>query len=266
MKVRKKLIFLVSTTFCLLSCLTSSIDTSSATFVQITDPHFGTKGYLTRISNTVKEINLLEQQIDFVVITGDFLNKGEYDSKYFTEGLTELKKLKYPLHMVAGGRDIVLKSYRIYQKTLEAYKEFIGEPVYVEEYNGYRFIFAYVSTLLLLKEYNGYAPLSDINKILQLRSDIPTILFFHEPPLKHNNFDEWTNEAIDELKRLVNDFNIIGIITGHWHQDALGWINNTPVYVADSVYTPFNGVDVDSSFRIYTIDGKNISYKTLEVQ
>lgn len=253
-------------TLCLVSCLSYPDDTSSVTFVQITDPHFGTKGYLERLTKTIKMINNIPQEIDFVVLTGDILNKGEFNSEFFDIGLRELNELKYPLHVVAGGRDIVLKTDAIYKRTFKGYTESFGEPITAHEYNGYSFIFAYISTLFLLKEYKGYNPLSEIRTLLEINPKKPSILFFHEPPLEHDNFDEWTNDSLEEFKSIIKKYRVIGIITGHWHQDALGWIEGVPVHVADSIYTPFTGVNVDSSFRIYTINGNDISYKTVEVE
>ena len=43
-------------------------------FVQITDTHFGARGYLENIEKTVDRINDLPQDIAFVVHTGDIMN------------------------------------------------------------------------------------------------------------------------------------------------------------------------------------------------
>lgn len=267
MKIYKRLIYILSISFVLnfTDCVSMDTESKSIRFIQLTDTHFGTKGYLNRISRITRQINNLKLKIDFVVLTGDISNRAEYNSEDFKRGFELLTGLKYPLYFVAGGRDIIPRSERTFEKTMNEYKQIFGAPISVYQINGYRCIFLYVSSLLLLQDYYGYKPLNLLTEILETDPEYPTLLFMHEPPMEHDNFDEWTDDSLRRLQEINLKYNIIGIISGHWHQDALGWLNDTPIFVSDSVYTVFEGVDVDSNFRVYTVTDNKISYINIEI-
>lgn len=258
-------VFLTIILVLLTSCRKETPNLPDLTFVQITDSHMGKEGYQERISRVVQEINRLDKEIDFVVLTGDFLDRGEFDSDLYQTGMAELNQLEYPLHIVAGGRDIVPRSESVFKRTMKKYKDHLGNPVNFTDYKGRRCIFSYVSTLLLSTDYYGFTPLSEIEEILKTDPGIPVILFVHEPPLEHPNFDEWTEDALNRLSSLNGEYEIQAILSGHWHQDAQGWYEDIPVYVSDSVFTTFSNLDVDSNFRLYTLKGNKLSYQNFEV-
>jgi UDP-2,3-diacylglucosamine pyrophosphatase LpxH len=230
-------------------------------FIQITDTHLGDLDHYVRTSKIVKIINILPQDIKFVVHTGDIFMDKIVDDKIVEKGMSILKKIKYPLHFVPGNHDIRKNNLG---ETIKIYKGKIGKINYVVKYKGVNFIFIYTEPLRKNFNIDGYSPFLWLKKTLISLKNEPSIIFHHSPSVREFYFNKfhvtWKKEIREKWVNLVTNYNVKAVITGHFHTDEFHWLNNkVPLYVSSSVagYWKRQG-----TFRIFKYNNGKLSYRT----
>ena len=127
-------------TMATLSCRSLPIGASRSqpfTFVQLCDPQLGMGGYehdKATFRQAVLQINQL--QPDFVVLCGDLVQDANPTS--FTDFKTIQAAFKVPCHIVPGNHDVGGTPTR---KSLQTYREVIGQDYYSIEHKGSVFVF-----------------------------------------------------------------------------------------------------------------------------
>jgi 3',5'-cyclic AMP phosphodiesterase CpdA len=230
-------------------------------FVQITDTHFGARGYLEQIEKTVAEINQLPVEIGFVVHTGDIMNDNITAEDVVAQGLAALAELEVPVYFTAGNHDI---SGWLPEEETTAYTRSFGDLVHYRDYHQVRFVFAFTVPLEIGIEVQGYNPLREIEALLESPPRMPAIVLLHNPPLSDriNPADSlWRREAGERWNELLSRYNVKAVLAGHLHTDELYWQGDTPLYIAPAVYN-HGGRPQKARFRVYKYDDGKLSYWT----
>jgi 3',5'-cyclic AMP phosphodiesterase CpdA len=267
MKIRHKRrrSFIIIALTVLTSCASLGVqdagESSAFYFVQITDTHFGAGGYLEQIEKTVAAINQLPFEIGFVVHTGDIMNDNITAEDVVAQGLEALAELEAPLYFTAGNHDI---SGWLPAEEVESYTRSFGELVHFKDYRQVRFLFAFTMPLEIGIEVGGYNVLQEIETILKSAEKMPVVVLLHNPPVSHriNPTDSlWRKEAGERWNELLARYNVKAVLAGHLHTDELYWMDDTPLYIAPSVYN-HGGRPQKASFRVYEYRDGKLSYYT----
>lgn len=109
-------------------------------FVQITDTHLGERDHLERTRQLVERINRPPYAIACVVHTGDVFADTVTDPVVREAGLAALRRLRPPLHLLPGNRDILPQDL---ERTAAAYTRRVGPLLHQAGYRGVVFVMAY---------------------------------------------------------------------------------------------------------------------------
>jgi 3',5'-cyclic AMP phosphodiesterase CpdA len=230
-------------------------------FVQISDTHLGERDHLERIRELVGQINRLPFDIACVVHTGDIFADNLADEKTLAEGLSVLKQLKAPVHLVPGNHDILEQNL---ESTLWVYTQRVGPLIYQRKYHGVEFIFAYTEPLALGFEVKGYDVLKELNKALIRADGKPVLLFHHRPAVEDYyefaRYPGWGSAARRQFDELLSAFNVTAVITGHFHRDELHWAGSIPIFAAPPVAGYWGR---QASFRLYEYADGKLAHRTI---
>jgi predicted phosphodiesterase len=182
----------------------STLFTNDFQVAIISDSH----NYYKYLRKQINLINKNKNKIAFVIHTGDATNLGlkvEWDFFY-----NEIKRLDIPIVMAIGNHDMLSNGKEIYQKLF-------GKDL--------DFTFSFKQTKFILFNNNnwessGLVPnLNFIDK--QLSNSIAThdLLFGH---IQFDDPDRFTNSEIENMKRLVNLYDVNYVISGHNHNAGAG--------------------------------------------
>jgi 3',5'-cyclic AMP phosphodiesterase CpdA len=199
--------------------------------------------------------------IEFVAITGDITMERMDDGVTFTNGLSILKGLKMPFHLLPGNHDILVKRLK---ETSQVYTNFSGGFLTRAEYKGVELLFMYTEPLAQSFSVEGYEPLKQLEQSLREAGNKPVILFHHTPSVEdfYNNemHPGWPRNEADKWVELLNAYPVRAAIAGHFHRDEMHMLGNVPLYVAPAVATSWGRA---TTFRIYEYrNGRIISYRT----
>lgn len=229
-------------------------------FVQITDTHIGKGTNLEITENLVKQINELPMEIQFVIHTGDILQDGMSDTTNVIKAFAALEKLEDPHYYIPGNHDIFQEHL---EKEINIFQEYFGELIFTIEFEEVSFIGLYSDPLAYSFSVQNYDPIFELENALKRTGDKPVIVFHHIPSVEsfYNNemHDGWETANRNRWSEILNSYNVIAILAGHFHSDELHWIGNIPLYVSASVTNRFGR---QPSFRIYEYKNGKLSYRT----
>ena len=230
-------------------------------FVQITDTHFGERDHFGRTRRLVDQINRLPYEITCVVHTGDIFADNITDAGVRDAGLSVLRRLKAPLHLLPGNHDILQKDL---ETTAAAYTRSVGPLFHQAEYHGVVFILAYTEPLALGFALKGYEPLRELETALAAAGGKPIILFHHRPAVddyyEFASPPAWDGPARAELEKLMAPHDVKAVITGHFHRDELHWVGGRPVFAAPPAAGYWGR---QAGFRLYEYRGGQLGYRTI---
>lgn len=233
-------------------------------FVQITDTHFGRQWHHERLEKAITAINKLPMPVACVIHTGDVGADNMDQPEKVNAGFKILKKLKPPLHMLAGNHDILPKRPT---STLEASLKRIGPLCTKVDYHGVRFLLIYTEPLAGRINIPGYDPIKWLSSELQNAGNLPVIVCHHRPSINdfYNNRVQsgWPEPQQTQWREYLNSANVKAIIAGHFHRDELHWVGNIPVYVGQPIAAYWKR---QASFRIYQYKDGKLSYRTQYIQ
>lgn len=229
-------------------------------FVQLTDTHFGDEGSEYFLSKSVESINKVRMNIEFVVVTGDIFSESIQRPETVRGLKSIMSGLKAPVHYLAGNHDVSNERDR------EIYEKEFGPLAYQSECEGVVLLFMHVETLSYRYKLDGYEPVKWLEERLRESKDRPVVLFLHSPPVM--DYHDYTlkqswhdKEALENFREIIRSHpNIRAVIGGHLHESTLGWIGETPVFVAESQLKTFN--HGDSCYRIYEYDKGKVGFYT----
>ena len=191
-------------------------DSPLFTFVQVTDPHIIAGKPVDSIRKGIEDINLLEPQPKFVVVTGDLI-KGE-EPEASTKLYKELfSRLRCPLFSVYGNHD-----------NREIHKKLLGKFNYGFYLPPYHFIVLdNIDTEGAKDTYDGKfseRTVAWLKEHLQsVSKKVPIILFCHATIYRENSYSkELPGDAhnYEVVLGLLKPYNVIAWFAGHAHCDA----------------------------------------------
>lgn len=233
-------------------------------FVQMTDTHLGSGDQQQRTQKVVDAINHLPMPIQCVVHTGDITNDKIDDDKIVNAGLSVIKKLKAPIHFVAGNHDILPGKLK---KTSKIFNDKFGGMITQAEYHHVLFIFIYTEPLRKSFAIDDYQPLKQLQAILDKSNGKPVIIFHHAPSVEdfYNNtmHKGWKTEVRNKWIELINAYNVKAVIAGHFHKDEFHWLGDVPLYVSAPVAGYWGR---QATFRVYEYQNGKIGYRTQYIE
>lgn len=225
-------------------------------FVQLTDTHFETGDNIARSHKAIERINNLSMDIQCVVHTGDILTIDKMEDSllqaYLDTSLAIMGNIKVPVHYVPGNHDIFPDKA---DTTAKIFRKYFGELISSAEYEGVVFIFVFTETLRKSFIIEGYDPLAELEVYLQKakQENKPVLVFHHSPSVK------WDDDVREKWIKLLNDYNVKGVIAGHHHRDELFWLNTVPLYVSPPVSGWWGR---QATYRIYEYNNGKLGYTT----
>jgi 3',5'-cyclic AMP phosphodiesterase CpdA len=230
-------------------------------FVQITDTHFGDRDHTALTRKLVDQINGLPYDIACVVHTGDIFADTVTDAAVREEGLSALRRLKAPLHLLPGNHDILESRL---EDTLRVYTREVGPLIHQAEYRGVVFVFAYTEPAAKGFRVSGYDPRKAVEAAFAQAAGKPVIFFHHRPAV--DDYYEfalhpgWEATARASLEVLLRAHRVQAVITGHFHRDELHWLDGIPVFAAPPVAGYWGR---QASFRLYEYRDGRLGYRTV---
>ena len=240
--------FLVITVF-FLTCLSSF--SQNVKFIQATDVHM-TKDNFKFLEQFIDEdINKKHSDIDFLVFSGDNINRpNEKDLDLF---LGIIKKAKPPVYVIPGNHDLYKQNDMDNVVYMKKVKKELGhyhssKPNYIFEKKGIVFI-----TMNGVKEVipgpNGYyreSELKWLDKNLTKYKNKKVVIIQHFPLVDTSTKGHSLYKKDAYLEVLKKHSNVIAVLSGHYHYNYEG--------MQDGVYNI-----VTSKF------GNNNNYKIIEI-
>lgn len=234
-------------------------------FAQISDIHYSTvredNGYklLSKtkplLEDAVKQVNH-EKNVDFVVVTGDAIDRPNKDSLY---GVTEvLNTLNAPWYYVLGNHDTTTDGYLTKKNIINELKTINPKNTFDSTYYTFKKKGCRIIVLDGAKNKgissNGIIPqeeLTWLDEILAKSKKDVVLIFIHFPIV--TPFDSPHHEILnaDELKAVINKYEMpIAIFSGHYHMTKITKRGNIL-----HVSTP-SLAGYPNSFRIVEINNK----------
>ena len=227
MSIRYILSFIL--VFCVL--LINAQSPSSFRFALLTDLHVTHKGTAFEdLEKSVKQINQ-SPQIEFVLVTGDITEEGDYIS--LLRAKKALDKLNIPYYIIPGNHETKWS-----ESGVTDFDKIYGDNRFCFEHNGYLFLGFNSGPLMRMAD--GHVAPQDItwleNNLKKAGKDKPVFLATHYP-MQKEDVDNWY-EVIDA----VYPYHICAFVGGHYHKNQLfdydgipGVINRSNLRAKESV-------------------------------
>jgi 3',5'-cyclic AMP phosphodiesterase CpdA len=229
-------------------------------FAQISDTHFGGADHAWRTRLAADAINDLPLDIAFVALTGDITSEKLHDASVVTNAIAVLNRIEAPVHCVPGNHDILQGQY---QATMPLYTNRFGGLITQHQYHGVLCLFVYTEPLAQAFSVADYAPLKELESRLKKANGQPAIVFHHSPSVGdfYNNkmHPGWKQDIRDRWIALLNQYNVKGVIAGHFHRDEHHWLGDVPLYVSSSIAGYWGR---QATFRIYEYKDGRLGYRT----
>lgn len=209
--------------------------------VQITDTHILPPGNVLHgevdtarhLRETVRQINRFRPSPDLIVVTGDLAEHG--DEAGYRHFIELLSPLEMPVYVLPGNHDNPSLMSRVFAGT--SYFPAKASPYqYAVEHFPFRILA--LNSLSAGSELPGFdAPRLQWLQDQLERSDKPTLIALHHPPMKTGIelIDMGGTAWFQGLKSLLNAHKQVKmVICGHCHTDLCGRIGQVPVYMAQA--------------------------------
>lgn len=215
--------------FILFFCLPVPSEAGTVRFIQVTDVHLTQNNY-TQLKKLAADINKNYKNADFVIFTGDNIDKPSWkDLKTF---LLIVKKIKLKTYVLLGNHDVAK-----YQNLDKAFYmrsiRFILGRYHPDVTN---FVFRKKGLVFIVMDGvkqvfpapNGYykeAELVWLERMLTKYKNKKIVIFQHFPLLEAPSRGHNTYKKEEYLRLLENHDNVLAVISGHFHTDAKVKIN-----------------------------------------
>jgi len=202
-------------------------------FVQISDVHINGPDDISLWKDSLNEIAGSTPTPDFIIATGDLVNKGDYEHqlKTYQQGVLESK---IPVFSVAGNHDRCEGE----DKAI-AFNKYLGPDYY--SFNHGKFHFLILSNTIDNPFEEEWVK-EDLRKLAKGKK---VLVFQHYPPYEEasEKFVKWEFDAV---------------FTGHWHSSKI--TNYKNVYCLNLPPFLWGGIDLSpSGFRIVSVKGRHFT-------
>ena len=133
-----------------------------------------------------------------------------------------------------------------YEDLLDGYGDALGILDHLRKYVSDPDLFVVTGDLVLgaRNAEAGYPRLLELLKQFRAEFDVPVLLAFHHPPgtivLGHDQAELFN---ADELAEVISGYNVIGILTGHYHLSQLTYLAGVPCAVTKGICSSINWSD-----------------------
>ena len=229
-------------------------------FVHMTDTHVGAENNLELTQKIIEQINNLPMHIQCIVHTGDIVNDGMEDTIAVSNAIFALEKLEAPLLLIPGNHDIYRNNL---DGTKDAYIERFGPLITEDEFGEIVFIGLYSNPLARSFSVEDFDPLSELEEALKRADDKPTVVFHHIPSVEdfyvNKMHDGWKKDTRSSWEEVLNAYNVIAVLAGHFHRDEHYWLGDVPLYISTPVSDHWGR---QPSFRIFEYKNGRLNYRT----
>ncbi len=238
--MKKKLIILLSI---ILYC--GSLCGQEFTFALLSDTHISHRNPAPAedLNKVIKEINE-SNSLDFVVISGDISEEGDYKS--LSQAKAILNKLNKTYYAIPGNHET-----KWTESGMTDFSKIFGSERIQFEHNGIRFLG--FNTGPLMRMADGHVVPQDITWLkeeLSKNPDQPTFLVTHYP-LKDGDVDNWY-----DVTDAVRPYNIISFLGGHYHSNRLFDYDGIPGIISRST---LRGKENSVGYTIIEVKEKEIN-------
>lgn len=179
-------------------------------FALLTDLHVTHKGTaLEDLENSVQQINL-SPRVEFVLVTGDITEEGDYES--LAKAKTALDKLNVKYYIVPGNHETKWS-----ESGATDFDKIFGNSNFSFEHKGYLFLGFNSGPLMRMAD--GHVAPQDIiwleNNLKKAGKNKPVFIATHYP-MQQKDVDNWY-EVIDA----VYPYRICSFLGGHYHKNLL---------------------------------------------
>ena len=199
-------------------------------FIQVTDVHL-TQNNSQYLKDFVTDVNTKYSDIDFVVFTGDNIDKPrEEDLSLFLE---IIKDLKFKSYVLAGNHDLAKNQNLTHDKYMKLVRKKLG--TYHSSKSNYVFKKGDIVFITMngVKEIipgpNGYYKEKELiwlDKMLTKYSDKKVVILQHFPVLDTPIRSHSLYKKEQYLEVLKKHNNVIAIISGHYHHNREEFCDN----------------------------------------
>ena len=200
---------------------------------------------------------LAEEQVDFVLITGDLIHEGTAEDYAYLREIAEENLAGIPVVYVLGNHD-----------RKQAFAEGMGISLdqgtlhYVKEFSELRVIV--LDSGVDGKESGAISKEQEqwLAQVLAEQTEKTTVLAFHHPIAWEN--DSLAMTVSESFRELVKNSQVAGIFCGHTHSNSLDYWEGIPQYTADSMAFGLgmrkNGLSFNNrtGFALYRVENGQI--------
>lgn len=234
-------------------------------FVHVTDIHISKPGkkplfgveMSDKLHAVFAEIGKLEPKPVFVVISGDLTHDGDLDDyRYLRKFLqAEQQALGVPIHVALGNHD-----------RREPFREGYLEEAPSDESYYYSFTDKGLRVVMLNTQVPGAhdgrlddEQLAWLKQLLSNPAPAGTVIVHHHPVIATPTamMDSHLLQNPQDLQRVVEGSDVIGMLSGHIHYHNIGVMSGIPCAAADGVAFGLDPVSADS-MRMLDRSGYNL--------
>ena len=243
-------------------------------FVQISDPQFGffdnnesIEKEVALYEEAVRKINLLKPE--FVVITGDFVNKRTKQEQTDTfRKITAKIDKKIPVYYTPGNHDIGNSPG---QKDIDAYSKIYGPDHFFFKHKNASFIG--FNSVIIKSEKNKELEEKQFawleKQLKKAQKANVTVLFTHYPffikqyneKVTYSNQNEATRER---YMKLFSKYGVNAIFAGHYHNNGTSSYDQMLMITTSALGRPLG--KAPSGLRIVSINGNKINHTYYSVE
>lgn len=213
-------------TLLLIFCLLASYNLLPAqTFkiAHLSDIHISHKNTAPAedLKKVIEEVNKTND-FDFVIVTGDLSEEGDFKSLSQAKELLDQLNKKY--YVIPGNHET-----KWTESGMTDYAKIFGSERIKFKYNGY--LFLGFNTGPLMRMADGHVVPQDISWLkeeLETEKNTPTILLTHYP-LLDGDVDNWY-----DVTDAVRNYNIVTFVGGHYHSNRLFFYDGIPGIIGRS--------------------------------
>jgi len=206
---------------------TARIYSQQFSFAWITDIHVGSKEANENAVRVVSDVN--SKNFSFAIVSGDITGAGS--NRDLDTAKSYLDRLKIRYNIIPGNHDT--------KRSESGCMKFIslwGSEEFVFENNG--IVFIGLNSAVYYRGHGGHLSpesLAKLEKTLAgIDKDKPVIIVLHH--LMSNMLDNWF-----ELTNLLEGYNVLALLCGHGHANAISRLCGLPVVMARATLNNKNG-------------------------
>lgn len=236
-----KKVFLFLTAVC---CYFGTVLGQDFTFALLTDTHISHKNPAPAedLKRVIKEVNE-NPNIDFVVVSGDISEEGDFRSLSQAKALLDLLNKK--TYVIPGNHET-----KWTESGMTDFGKIFGSERIKFKHNG--ILFLGFNTGPLMRMADGHVVPQDITWLkneLALEPTTPTFLVTHYP-LKDGDVDNWY-----DVTDAVRPYNIISFLGGHYHSNRLFAYDGIPGVISRST---LRGKENIVGYTLIQVKGKEV--------